>query len=255
MKSTLRFSLALSAAMLFWGYAQAQQSNTPLTATKATNAVQFNEPTIDGTLDVIPDLVVNKEARFDIFITAGDRGGDPVNVVITLLDPSQRNNFVMEQATDATGATFVPVVFNEQGVAKLGPQGGEPLADMQKYFKITFSEAGIYRYRLDLLRMDQNIVGTMTEATRVSSVAGTDDMIDNNRLVVYPTISNGTVNVDLGQVRNADLQVLDMLGRVVYSAGNQSGRAQIDTRQFGKGLYFVKVVKDGDAAVLRFLVK
>ena len=255
MRSTLRFSLALSAAMLFFGTANAQQNKTPLTATNAANAVQFNEPTIDGTLDVVPDLAVNQEARFDIFITAGDRAGDPVNVVITLLDPAQRNNFVMEQATDATGASFVPVVFNEQGIAKLGPAGGEPLANMQKYFRVTFSQPGIYRYRLDLLRMDQNVVATMTEATRVSTVAGTDDMIDNNRLVVYPTVSNGTVNVDLGQVRNADVQVTDMLGRVVYKAGNQSGSTQIDTRQLGKGLYFVKVVKDGDAAVLRFFVK
>ncbi|NDK56841.1 T9SS type A sorting domain-containing protein [Pontibacter fetidus] len=255
MKSTLRIALALSATMLFFGTANAQKAAAPLSATSANAAVLFNEPTIDGTLDVIPDLSVNNQASWDIFITAGDRAGEKVNVKITLADPAQRQNFTMEHALDASGTTWEPVTFNAEGVAIVGPQGGKALANSQEYFRVTFTQAGIYKYRLDLLRDDDNVIATKTEATRVSTVAGTDDMIADTRIMAYPTISSGTINVDLGQLRNAEMHVVDMLGRSVYSASKISGTTTIDTRRFGKGLYFVKVIKDGDAAALRFIVQ
>lgn len=255
MKSTLRIALALGATMLLFGTANAQKASSPLTSTSAKSAVLFDEPTINGTLDLVQDLSVNQEARWDVFITAGDRAGEKVNIKITLDDPAQSQNFTMEHALDASGTAWEPVTFNAEGVAIVGPEGGKALADSQEYFRVTFTQAGIYKYRLDLLRDDANVIATMTEATRVSTVAGTDDMIADTRIMAYPTISSGTVNVDLGQLRNAEMHVVDMLGRKVYSASKISGAATIDTRQLGKGLYFVKVVKDGDAAALRFIVQ
>jgi len=224
-------------------------------------AQAINEPTLNSTLDS-PDITIIKdqEVFFDLFVDANQRAGEVMAIRIKLDNPAQRQNITMQYTIDPDRnnpetAVFSPVTFNEEGVGYIGPQAGAPLKDYSIVIKATFSEVGRYSYKLQLERDDMNILATTQELIRVTSTTGTDDMIENSRIVAYPTISKGTINVELGKVRNADVLVADMLGRTVYKASNMNGTVAIDTRQMGKGLYFVKVLKDGDAAALRFIVQ
>ncbi|MEJ8758649.1 T9SS type A sorting domain-containing protein [Pontibacter sp. H259] len=224
-------------------------------------AQAINEPGINSTLDS-PDITIVKDQElfFDLFVDARDRKGEVMAIRIKLDNPAQRQNITMQYTIDPdrnnpTNAVFTPLTFNEEGIGYIGTEAGTPLKDYYIVLKAKFTEVGRYGYKLQLERDDDNIMANTAELIRVTSTTGTDDMIENSRIMAYPTIAKDVLNVELGQVRNANVVVADMLGRTVYTASNMNGTVAIDTRQMGKGLYFVKVVKDGDAAALRFIVQ
>ncbi|MBB6611504.1 T9SS type A sorting domain-containing protein [Pontibacter sp. Tf4] len=221
----------------------------------------LDEPGINSTLDNPGvNVVVNEVVYYDLFVDARDRAGEVMAIRIKLTDPTQRQYITMEYTIDPdrnnpSTAVFSPLTFDEEGIGYIGPKEGAPLKDYSIIIRATFTQAGRYSYHLQLERNDLNIMADNLELIKVSSTTGTDDMIENTRIMAYPTVADGTVNVDLGQVRNADLQVMDMLGRTVYSASKVNGLATINTHQLSKGLYVIKVIKGSDAAALRFIVK
>lgn len=246
MKKLLRAQIALFAFILLplAGFSQA-----------------VNEPGINSTLDN-PDVnvVVNQEIFYDLFVDARDRAGEVMAIRIKLENPEQRQYITMHYTIDPdrnspTTPEFTPLTFNEEGIGYIGPAEGAPLKDYSIIIRATFTQAGRYSYRLQLERNDLNIMADNLELVKVSTTTGIDDMIENTRIIAYPTVSEGTINLDLGQVRNADVQIVDMLGRTVYNASKVSGLTTIDTHKMGKGLYIIKVVKGNDAAAMRFIVK
>lgn len=77
---------------------------------------------------------------------------------------------------------------------------------------------------------------------------GIEDIASNKEIdfIVYPNPSSGIFNVKVsnGPYRNAEINVLDVTGRTVYSttAGDVSGnRISIDLNTYAKGLYTVRV--------------
>lgn len=247
MKTLLRASIASIVLFLitFAGFSQA-----------------IDEPGINSTLDN-PNMVVvvNQEVVYDLFVDARDRANEVMAIRIKLEDPAQSQYISMQYTIDPDrnnpgAAVFTPITFNEEGIGYIGPEAGAPLKDYYIIIRATFTQAGRYSYRLQLERNDLNIMADNLEMVKVSSTTGTDDMIENSRITAFPTVaSNGSVNLDLGQVRDADVQVVDMLGRTVYTASKVNGITSIATGQLRKGLYFIKVIKGSDTAALRFIVQ
>ncbi|MCJ8167457.1 T9SS type A sorting domain-containing protein [Pontibacter sp. E15-1] len=230
-----------------------------------------NEPTVDGTLDMVENLTINQNFLWQAIVKGFDRAAltpkEKVNLEIQLTNPAQRNNFVLNYNSNRAAATeeeatYSLVTFNEAGYAKIGPEGGEDLvAEYQEYFKINFSQAGTYAYKLILRRVEgADVEGTVLASVDESvTVAGTttglDDMIGDKRVAVYPTVSEGVVRVDLGTIRNASVVVVDMLGRKVLVLNKVNGKAEINTQKFAKGTYYVKVSAGNDVATSRLIVK
>ncbi|RIJ36649.1 T9SS type A sorting domain-containing protein [Pontibacter oryzae] len=224
---------------------------------------QTAEPTIDGTLDIISDVTADKDILWQVLVRPNDRAdnGDMVNLVIKLQNPEQRNNFTLmynanREAQTEEEAQYSTVTFDETGMAVIGPEGGEEMkGDYKYYFKINFAAAGTYNYALNLHRVDGNVLASVNETVMVATVAGLDDMIGDTRVAVYPTVSDGMVRLNLGKIRNANVAVVDILGRQVLELNRANGVVEINTKKFAKGTYFVKVFAGNDVASSRLIVK
>lgn len=229
----------------------------------ATGVSKAQEPTIDGTLDVISEqgnLVVGSDIQWQALIKSFIRAGEKANLEIRLHNPAQSDSFTLFYNSNREAATEEEAVYSQvmfdNGVAVVGPEGGEELPESyREYFKINFSEAGIYTYDLILRRDDGNALATTTETVTAGTVAGIDDMIGGTRVAVYPTVSQGTVKLSLGNIRNAKVAVTDILGRKVLEMSNANGTVEINTQQYARGTYFVKVMAENDVASSRLIVR
>ncbi|WP_158453751.1 T9SS type A sorting domain-containing protein [Pontibacter korlensis] len=248
MKTALHFIATVMAIVLATGISKAQT---------------INEPTVNGTLDVISEqggLVVGEDVFWQAYINSFDRAGEAANLLIKLHNPAHSENFTLfynsnREATNEEEAVYVPVTF-EDSIAMVGPEGGEEMAaSYQEYFKINFSAPGTYKYDLILQRNDNVRLVTVTETVVVGTVAGIDDMIGGTRVAVYPTVSQGTVRLNLGTIRNADVAVMDILGRKVMELNKANGIVEINTQKYARGTYFVKVMAENDVASSRLIVR
>ena len=231
--------------------------------TAGVSNAQTKEPTVNGTLDVISEqgkLAVDTDILWQVHISAFDRVGDKTNLEIKLHNPAQSDKFTLHYnsnraAANEKEANYSQVSFTN-GVAVVGPAGGEAMpASYKEFFKINFSAPGTYTYDLILRRDDGNPLATITETVTVGTVAGIDDMIGDTRVAVYPTVSPGSVKLNLGSIRNAQVAVMDLLGRKVLELHNANGTVEINTQQYAKGTYFVKVMAENDVAASRLIVK
>lgn len=246
MKSPLRFFLVISTFLLLNGSGYAQSTA---------------EPTIDSPLDQIQTLSSVDEAatEYSIIVTGNNKASDRVKIRMVLDNPADASKFTLIRLVE--NVPTVPIVFDAQGVATLN--GGEfytlrETADVNAaVLSIKFNTPGIYAYELQLLREDGNILARNKETVRVAGVAGIDDMIENTQVKVYPVpvTSQDEVTLNLGELKNASVIVMDVLGKPVYQADKLSGAARISTSGFAKGIYFVKVIKGTEAAMVRLLVQ
>ncbi|MHA6246457.1 T9SS type A sorting domain-containing protein [Pontibacter sp. CAU 1760] len=222
----------------------------------SVSVAAFEEPTINGTLDLISGLETGKDILWEIYVTAGERKNEAVNIHMELTDAAKRESITLSYATDTAGLNFQPLPFNENGVAMIGDEDGEPLTSRRYLMKVNFANGGAYAYKLLVRRPDGNILATVSESITVTgTTTGIDDMISGKRIAVYPTISEGLVRVDLGQIRNASVTVIDLLGRKVLEMNQVNGKAEINTQKFAKGTYYVKVSAGNDVATSRLIIK
>lgn len=275
MKKTLPFYIALFAVLFAQNQGLAQSTSTSPANSQALKtgvwkastfssaaAAGFAEPTINGTLDQLTDIKKDEEKVFNVFIKAGDRAGEKANFRMKLDDPALRDSLSIQYTVDPDfsnpdAAVFTALEFDENGIAMIGPEGGEPLKDSEIVFKIVFKADGVYSYQLQIFRDDLNVIAMQNESVTVGekTTTGIDDMIGDKRVVVYPTVSEGLVRVDLGNIRNASVAVLDVLGRKVLELSKVNGKAEINTQKFAKGTYYVKVYAGKDVATSRLVVK
>ena len=69
---------------------------------------------------------------------------------------------------------------------------------------------------------------------------------------IYPNPANSTIN--LKNAENANIQVYDLLGKMIFSMYNISMDEQIDVTKLQTGTYFMKISKDNYVTTKRFLV-
>ncbi len=262
--NTTQFRLTAAAASL---YAYTLEivpvaGGDPLaTALESVNIAAVAEATVTSTLGIVAteaSLKTNEDREFVVYTVANDRIGDFVNLRVSIADPAQRQNLTLNYAEIVTGDEdeVEPLVFDEQGVGVIGPEAGKPFTDGEYYFRIRFSAAGTYALKFDILREDGTVLGTVSESVVVTqNVTGVKDVIQGTKIGVYPTMADGFVRVDLGNLVHAQVAVTDVLGKTVVSLNNVSQSARISTANLSKGTYFVRVVKGNEVAVSRFVVR
>jgi hypothetical protein len=249
MMSHLRFFLVISAFLLLSNYGYAQSTA---------------EPTIDGTLDNIQTLSSvegNNSATWTAVVKGNNKVGQQVKIRMKLENPADASKFdLFRLAGEPGNITEIPLTFDSEGVAILNANDWYTLVEEDvnaAILKIVFKQSGIFKYELQLMRNDNNIIARQKETVRVASVAGLDDMIENTRISVYPVPSpaQDDITLNLGSLKNASVLIVDMLGKPVYKADMLSGTAKISTTSFAKGIYFVKVMKGSEAAMVRMVVQ
>ncbi|MBK5213021.1 MAG: T9SS type A sorting domain-containing protein [Flavobacteriaceae bacterium] len=78
----------------------------------------------------------------------------------------------------------------------------------------------------------------------------TQNQLDN--ISLYPNPASTTLNINGAE--NANVQVFDILGKLILSQENISMDAQINVSQFQTGTYFMKISKDNLVTTKRFLI-
>lgn len=73
-----------------------------------------------------------------------------------------------------------------------------------------------------------------------------------NSISLYPNPATSTIN--LKNAENANIQIFDLLGKMIFSMGDISMDQQIDVANLQTGTYFMKISKDNNITTKRFLV-
>lgn len=93
-------------------------------------------------------------------------------------------------------------------------------------------------------------------STSVSVEAGANDIYDLN-ILPNPNNGNFTVQLDAEGLQNAELQLVNALGQVLFSQQLNNGQfiRQFDLTQEGQGVYFLRLENEKEIAVHRIVVE
>jgi hypothetical protein len=74
---------------------------------------------------------------------------------------------------------------------------------------------------------------------------------------LYPNPSNGLVNISFSKaIHQADINVIDMQGRIVFSLNNTSSLGEaLDLNHLNSGTYFVSISSDEGFAITKILIQ
>jgi len=111
-----------------------------------------------------------------------------------------------------------------------------------------YADTGKYKLRLKVMTND----GCLGEKDYMLAVFDSGKVtalhtLQLNRLNLYPNPVHHMLNIQVNDFRTGDeLQILDIHGRVVDAFDLQSDSTQIDVSHLSKGLYFVRLLRDGE---------
>ena len=79
--------------------------------------------------------------------------------------------------------------------------------------------------------------------------------VDENAVMfaIYPNPAKDVININTNAVRY-EYQLINGLGQVVIS-GTSNGAQQINVSNINKGMYFLKVIADGEARINKIVVE
>ena len=169
----------------------------------------------------------------------------PVNV-ITFIAPATNLETVVEghevRLTWEASADAVSYLVKRDGATVGTPTETE--------FTETLEEGGNYLYSVYAVDAD----GAMSAPISMVVTVTFDGVIENEDVMVsvYPNPANGVLNV-VANTNNYEYQMINCVGQVVLS-GNANGRTAIDVNGLN-GVYFLRIVADGDVIVRKVTVK
>lgn len=90
-----------------------------------------------------------------------------------------------------------------------------------------------------------------TGAFSSNGVLGTNDF-NTESIALYPNPASTVLN--LKNAENADIQIYNILGKLIISQNNIAMDAQIDVAHLQSGTYFIKISKDNSVTTKKFLI-
>ena len=74
-----------------------------------------------------------------------------------------------------------------------------------------------------------------------------------SKVKLYPNPTSGILKVTAEN--NFQMQVIDILGKVVYTSGNVANGANIDLSNLQKGVYIAKIVENEKTSTQKLILK
>lgn len=71
---------------------------------------------------------------------------------------------------------------------------------------------------------------------------------------LYPTVSDGNFNIQLPTAKSSDVSIYDLSGRNLFNGSYNSSEIKMDVK-LSDGIYLVKIMTDGKAAVKKIIIK
>ena len=170
----------------------------------------------------------------------------PPTAVITFLTPASNLEALVEGANVSLSWIASPDADNY-----IVKRNGEVLGTVaETSFNDVLPKDGTYTYAVYAAKND----GQVSTPVRATVVAEFDGTIEAQAfsVSVYPNPASGILNV-VTNANNYEYQMVNSLGQVVLS-GKANGRTAIDVEGLN-GVYFLRIVADGDVVVRKVTVK
>ena len=141
------------------------------------------------------------------------------------------------------------------------PAEGNPIAYVVKRDGVVIGEVTELTYLDEHLAWETtytyNIIARYTEGeslpVAVTATVGVDGIEENALTVgVYPNPTDGILNI-VTNAENYEYQVINCVGQIVLN-GNANGKTTINVSELS-GVYFLRIVTDGDILVRKITVK
>ncbi|PZR04535.1 MAG: hypothetical protein DI539_25495, partial [Flavobacterium psychrophilum] len=173
-------------------------------------------------------------------------------------DVDKADNTVTTQG-NITIATSAPVIFAAGGAVNLNPgfhaqYGSDFTAKINDYgYTLNCGTLQVAPpvvlsncYNTNITALNQNTTETATVADDVAA----------SELKVFPTLSNGSVNIIGRELQQAHIVILDQSGRVVYQYVNRSNKSmiQLNLNHLTNGIYFIKIDNPGKTVTRKILI-
>lgn len=73
---------------------------------------------------------------------------------------------------------------------------------------------------------------------------------------LYPNPAKDVFTVELSNIEGSNIEVVlyDILGNSVYSEHTSDSKLIVDTKIFGKGIYFVNITKGVNTQILKVII-
>ena len=146
---------------------------------------------------------------------------------------SEVNNeqFTIERSSDGLDFDFIGLI-----------EGAGNSSEGRNYeFTDEIPLSGINYYRIKQTDYDGKFTYSDIRAVRLGKESG---------ILAYPSVTESYVMI-VSDEQGYDIQVMDQTGRQVYSISDVSGWHQIDLSEVYSGVYFVKVIYQGNIKTLR----
>lgn len=95
---------------------------------------------------------------------------------------------------------------------------------------------------------DQDVTGTGYHGNldwwvvKLESTLSIGAKQQEQEIKVYPTVTNGKVNISLGDQKDAEVYLLNMNGQILYKDNSHQSERVVNLQTYASGAYFIKVV-------------
>ncbi|MFC2152641.1 T9SS type A sorting domain-containing protein, partial [Bacteroidota bacterium] len=199
----------------------------------------------------------------------GDLAARTATVAVTAEDGSTTKTytviFTVALNNDAT-VTSTEYTVNSTALTISGIPFGTPLASFES--NLTAAEGATFEtYEADGatvatdLATDYKVIvtaedGTTTKTYTVTVLTGTNFIINNIDIKLYPNPSNGLFKLELSNANNEEffVDIYDVIGKKVYTATISKNITIIDLSEMNIGIYYVSIKKGDNRKVSRIII-
>ena len=203
-----------------------------------------------------PVTVGNHTFKWEYHKDSSVNSGDDCAKIDNIVFPPTNVITFIAPATDLVAAVDghdvnLTWVASADAAKYLVKREGEVLGETtETTFSDYVSEAGTYKYQV--YAVDEN--GSMSAPVSVIVIVEFAGIIDNEevKVNVYPNPTNGVLNI-VTNANNYEYQVINCVGQMVLG-GNANGRTSLNVSELN-GVYFLRIVADGEVIVRKITVK
>lgn len=142
-------------------------------------------------------------------------------------------------------------VLNKNKILNIGGGMAYP-GNSNFFFSGAIDDVVIYNTILD----SSEIAYLYQQNTPCIILSGIDEHQAENTLNIYPNPSSGNLLIEYNLVHDADFEILDVLGQIVYSKTLHKGReSKINVRSLAKGMYIVRVTGEDGIKTGRVIIE
>lgn len=212
---------------------------------QSTKVVVYSKSAVPDTIDVVSYQIVGRPTirnyRDTVFLTLGPK--DSLRYVVSV-----RNR---GSAYRLTSATLVGNALYQLESFDTVPISGTREADV--VFRFAGAEPGVYHAQLQLQGTPCDTLLVQNYVIQVLAADVVDDVSDDSRLQIYPTLVNNLLTIEAE--RGGRYDIVDARGAIVHIGVLEHGATRLAMTDLPNGQYFVRLMLGSETLMRAFIVR